>query len=192
MSRAQTIADDTAERLILDAADHLFYVRGNAGVGMADVRDAAGVSLRRLYTLHPSKGDLVSAWLRDRHTRWMQWFADAVESHADTRSDALLATFDALDQWVATPGYRGCAFLNSLAESSQIDDAHRVIIAAHKRSLIDYLAGLAARDHPDSPDWLVPAIAVLIDGAIVDMDVFGDHTPIVAARIAAEHLLEHA
>jgi AcrR family transcriptional regulator len=192
MSRAQTIADDTAERLILDAADHLFYVRGNAGVGMADVRDAAGVSLRRLYTLHPSKGDLVSAWLRDRHTRWMQWFADAVESHADTRSDALLATFDALDQWVATPGYRGCAFLNSLAESSQIDDAHRVIIAAHKRSLIDYLAGLAARDHPDSPDWLVPAIAVLIDGAIVDMAVFGDHTPIVAARIAAEHLLEHA
>jgi AcrR family transcriptional regulator len=192
MSPVATLTDETAERRILDASDRLFYVRGIAGVGMADVRDAAGVSLRRLYALHPSKDDLVAAWLRDRHDRWMQWFADAVESRADDGDDALLATFDALDEWVNTPDYRGCAFLNSLAETSQIDDEHRVVIAAHKRSLIEYLAALAARDHPDSPDWLVPAFAVLIDGAIVQTAVFGDHSPIDAARIAAEHLLQRA
>lgn len=189
MSPVATLTDETAERRILDAADRLFYVRGIEGVAMADVRDAAGVSLRRLYSLHPSKGDLVAAWLSDRHARWMQWFADAVDTRTDAGADALLSTFDALDEWVDTPGYRGCAFLNSLAETSQIDDTHRVVIAAHKRSLIDYLASLAARDHPDAPDWLVPAIAVLIDGAIVQTAVFGDHSPILAARSAAEHLV---
>lgn len=192
MSPAQTITDEDAERLVLDAADRLFYERGIAGVGMADVRDASGVSLRRLYSQHASKGDLVEDWLRDRHTRWMQWFSDAVEARTDAGADALLATFDALDEWVDTPGYRGCAFLNSLAETSQIDDVHRTVIAGHKRSLIDYLATLATRDHPKAPDWLVPAIAVLIDGAIVQTAVFGDPSPIAAARIAAVHLLENA
>jgi AcrR family transcriptional regulator len=192
MSPTGTLTDETAERRILDAADRLFYVRGIEGVGMADVRDAAGVSMRRLYSLHPSKGDLVAAWLSDRHTRWMQWFSDAVDARTDEGADALLATFDALDQWVDTPDYRGCAFLNSLAETSQIDDAHRVVIADHKRSLIDYLAALAARDHPDAPQWLVPAFAVLIDGAIVQTAVFGDHAPVAAARIAAAHLLEQS
>ncbi len=190
MGPAGTLTDVNAERRILDAADRLFYVRGIEGVTMADVRDSAGVSLRRLYSLHPSKGDLVAAWLTDRHNRWMQWFADAVDARTAAGTDALLSTFDALDEWVDTPGYRGCAFLNSLAEASQIDDAHRATIADHKRSLIDYLASLAARDHPHAPEWLVLAMAVLIDGAIVQTAVFNDHSPIAAARIAATHLLE--
>lgn len=190
MSPAGILTDETAERRILDAADGLFYLRGIEGVTMADVRDAAGVSLRRLYSLHPSKGDLVAAWLTDRHDRWMQWFADVVGARTAAGTDALLATFDALDEWVDTPGYRGCAFLNSLAETSQIDDAHRVVIANHKRSLIDYLASLAAHEHPHAPDWLVLAMAVLIDGAIVQTAVFNDHSPIASARMAAARLLE--
>ena len=88
------------------------------------------------------------------------------------------------------PGYRGCAFVNALAETSQIDDEHRALVVAHKRSLVDYLAVLAARDHPGSPEWLVLAIAVLIDGAIVQTAVLNDHSPIAAARMAAARLLE--
>lgn len=190
MSPVSTINDDAAEKLILEAAGRLLYERGIQGVGMTDIRDAAGVSLRRLYALHPSKNDLVAAWLADRHTRWMEWFADVVESRVDEGADALLATFDALDQWVDEPGYRGCAFVNALAETSQIDDEHRALVVAHKRSLVEYVAVLAARDHPESPDWLVPAIAVLIDGAIVQAAVLNDHSPIAAARMAAARLLE--
>ncbi len=188
MSPAATTTPDAASRAILEAADRLFYERGIAGVGMDDIRDAAGVSLRRLYTMHPSKRDLVSAWLRDRHTRWMAWFTDSVDRHATGGTDALVATFDALDDWVGTPGYRGCAFLNSIAETSEIDDDHRAIVASHKSSLVEHLSSLAVRDHPDAPSWLAPAIAVLIDGAIVQSAVFGDHAPITAARSAALHL----
>ncbi len=188
MSPASTIAPDAASRAILDAADRLFYERGIAGVGMDEIRDAAGVSLRRLYSAHPSKRDLVSAWLNDRHTRWMGWFTEAVDRHAADGTDALVATFDALDDWADTPGYRGCAFLNSIAETSEIDDEHRAIVAAHKRSLVEHVSMLAMRDHPGAPSWLAPAIAVLIDGAIVQTAVFGDRTPITAARSAALHL----
>ncbi len=179
-----------AERAILTCADRLFYERGIEGVGMADVRDAAGVSLRRLYLLHPSKRHLVAAWLEDRHNRWMVWFRQTVERRTAEGTDALLATFDAIEEWATSPGYRGCAFVNTLAEVSEIDETHRAIVRTHKRALIDLLAELATRDHPDGPPWLPGALAVLIDGAIVRAAIFGSTTPIADARSAAARLLE--
>lgn len=176
-------------RAVLDAADRLFYERGIAGVGMAEVRDAAGVSLRRLYGLYPGKKDLVAAWLDDRHVRWMNWFTSTVERETAEGTDPLLATFDALDEWVSSPTYRGCAFLNAIAETTEIDDQHRRIVADHKRELTEHLATLATASHPAAPPWLPDAIAVLIDGAIVQSAVFGSAAPIAAARHAAAALL---
>ncbi len=189
MNRSGTITADAAERAVLDAADELFYRRGIAGVSMSEIRDAAQVSMRRLYVLYPSKRDLVAGWLEDRHLRWMAWFTDATDRHTQRGTDSVLATFDALAEWVASPGYRGCAFLNSLAEADEIDDVHRAVIAHHKRSLIEHVAALALADHPDAPTWLPAAIGVLIDGAIVQSAVFETTTPVTAARTAAAHLI---
>lgn len=190
MSPAATMPVDDARRAVLQAADELFYARGIGGVVMSDIRDASGVSMRRLYTLYPSKRDLVAGWLTDRHDRWMAWFTDAVERHIAAGVDPVLATFDAIAEWVTTPGYRGCAFINSLAETSELDDAHRAIVAEHKRDLTRHLAVLAARHHPDPPDWLPAALAVVIDGAIVQCTVFAGTEPLTAARSAVHHLLE--
>ncbi len=190
MSPAATIDDDEATRAILQAADALFYARGIAAVTMSDVRDRSGVSMRRLYALHPSKGDLVAAWLTERHRTWMNWFTVTVDRHIAAGTDSLLATFDALREWISSPGYRGCAFVNAIAETAEIDDRHRTIIAEHKRDLLAHLTALATRDHLGAPDWLVPALGVLLDGALVQCAVFGDDRPLVAARAAAHHLLE--
>jgi AcrR family transcriptional regulator len=188
VSPAATLTNDQAERAVLEAADRLFYERGIAGVGMADVRDASGVSLRRLYALHSSKRDLVAAWLDDRHVRWMGWFGDAVDRHVAAGVDPLLAPFDALDEWVSSPGYRGCAFLNAIAETTEIDDGHRDIVARHKLSLTDDLSTLVQRSGRDTP-WLAEALAVLVDGAIVQSAALRSPAPIAAARAAATSML---
>jgi AcrR family transcriptional regulator len=177
---------------VLDAADRLFYERGIGGVGMDDIRDAAGVSLRRLYSLHPSKRDLVAAWLDDRHGRWMAWFDAAVERHVAAGVEPLLAPFDAINEWVHSPGYRGCAFINAIAETSEIDDSHRAIIAAHKRDLLQHVRLLATRSTRILPEWVPDAVAVLIDGAIVQTAIYGDDSPIAPARAAAAQLLKAA
>lgn len=189
MSPAATKGRAESAVAVLAAADALFYERGIAGVGMADVRDASGVSLRRLYTLYPSKRDLVAAWLDDRHVRWMAWFTTSVSRLAGGGTDPLLVTFDAIEEWVHAPGYRGCAFLNAIAETTEIDDAHRAIVADHKRALIEHLASLATAAHPEAPDWLPETIGVLIDGAIVQAAVFGTDAPILAARRGAAQML---
>lgn len=190
MSPAAVLSADDARRAVLRAADDLFYARGIGGVVMSDIRDESGVSMRRLYALYPSKRDLVAGWLVDRHERWMAWFTTTVDRFAAEGHDPVLATFDAIAEWVTTPGYRGCAFINSLAETSELDDAHRTIIADHKRDLVDHLARLATRDHPDAPAWLPAALAVVIDGTIVQCSVFSNTDPLDAARSAVRQLLE--
>ena len=79
--------------------------------------------------------------------------------------------------------------LNAIAETDEIVDVHRTIIADHKRALIEHVAALALADHPDAPPWLPAAIGVLIDGAIVQSGVFNTVAPVAAARSAAAQLI---
>ena len=190
MSPVATMSADDARRAVLRSADDLFYARGIGGVVMADIRDASGVSMRRLYAMYPSKSELVAGWLTDRHDRWMAWFTSTVERHVAAGTDSAMATFDAIAEWVTSPGYRGCAFINSMAETSEVDETHRTIIAAHKRDLIEHLAQLAARDHPQAPVWFPAALAVVLDGVIVQCTIFAGTEPLDAARSAVHQLLE--
>jgi AcrR family transcriptional regulator len=158
-------------------------------VGMAEIRDDSGVSLRRLYALYPSKRDLVGAWLTARHASWMEWFSGSVERRAAAGVEPLLAAFDAVAEWAATPGYRGCAFVNTAAESGEIDDAHRRIVAEHKEALLAFLAALAEEGGYREPARLGRMIAVLLDGAMAEAAVLASVEPVATARAAATILL---
>jgi AcrR family transcriptional regulator len=95
---------ETARARVLDAAGELFYGRGVQAVGMDEIRSASGVSLKRLYQLFPSKGDLVQAYLRRRDARWRA----ALAGYVDARPAAVrvLAVFDCLTQAGIAPAPR--------------------------------------------------------------------------------------
>jgi AcrR family transcriptional regulator len=180
MSPAATMDAADALGALEHAADDLFYEYGVAGVSVAQIRDASGVSLRRLYSLCPSKDALVSVWLRYRHTTWMAGFTNAVNEHLDAGHQPVDAIFDALAEWMTETDFRGCGFINTHAGSA-LTDEHTQIIRDHKRTLGDYLATLTP--HGD-------AIAVLVDGAIVQASIFASVEPIELARGAASALLK--
>jgi AcrR family transcriptional regulator len=148
---------------------------------MAEIRDESHVSLRRLYTLFGSKRGLVAAWLEERHRSWMDWFADSIERSRAAGVEPLLAAFDAIDSWAAT--------LNTAAEVAEIDDTHRAIIAAHKRQLIAYLAGLASEGGHEPAEELAEMIGVLLDGSIVQSAVLSSRQPIAAARAVTARMI---
>ena len=68
---ARGLSDDAARELVIATADSLYNLRGIQSVGMDALRDASGVSLKRLYKLFPSKEIIVEEVLRSRHERWM-------------------------------------------------------------------------------------------------------------------------
>ncbi|MEV0057850.1 helix-turn-helix domain-containing protein, partial [Saccharopolyspora shandongensis] len=103
---------EIARERVLEAAAELFYARGIQAVGMDAVRNASGVSLKRLYQLFPSKEALVLEFLKQRDARWRRALADYVDTRA-TPDERIFAVFDWLYKWFSEPDYRGCAFINS-------------------------------------------------------------------------------
>lgn len=179
---------DPAQRVV-DAADELFYARGIRAVGMDDVRNAAGVSLKRLYSLFPSKDSLVLAVLRKRHAMWTEGLTAAVESIEEPR-ERLLAVYDYLAEWFAEDGFRGCGFINAFGELGPTSPEVADYAREHKRSFQDQLAALVSEAGFDVA--LAPQLAILAEGAQTTAAIEGSPDAAGHARRAAETLIDAA
>lgn len=183
------MGDQEARERVLAAAGPLFYRRGFTAVGMDDIRDASGVSLKRLYLCFPSKDRLVEAVLTRRDDQWMAALAQQVDRHGDPRL-RLLAVFSFLRDWFASPGFRGCAFINAFGELGSRSPAVAEIARLHKLRLRGYLAQLAAEAGVPDPAVLAGQLLVLMDGAIVVAATGTSTQAAEYARQAAQALLD--
>jgi AcrR family transcriptional regulator len=177
---------ETAQARVLGAAGELFYGRGVQSVGMDEIRSASGVSLKRLYQLFPSKGDIVEAYLRTRDARWRAALAEYVE--AQPAMVRIPAVFDWLYQWFGEPDFRGCGFINCFGELGSISPAVADVARAHKEAFQEYLAGLVAE--AGGPPELAGHLALLAEGATTTAAISGSAEPARQARDAARVLLE--
>ena len=169
---------------VLDAAAALFYERGIQAVGMAEIRTAACVSLKRLYQCFASKDELVAAYLRRRDERWRGELAAHLAAHPD---DGALAVFDWLATWFADPGFRGCAFINSFGELGATSAAVRAAAREHKAALREQLLDLLTGEERQER---ATQLLLLVDGAITTAAITGDPDSAASARAAAGALLD--
>ncbi|MER6948254.1 TetR/AcrR family transcriptional regulator [Nonomuraea sp. NPDC000554] len=179
---------ETARERVLEAAEELFYSQGIQAVGMDAVRNASGVSLKRLYQLFPSKEALVLEFLQQRDARWQRALADYVGAQS-TPEERIAAVFDWLYKWFSEPDYRGCAFINSFGELGAVAPEVAEQARQHKQAFRDYLADLVTAC--GRPAELADQLALLAEGAITTAAIFGTPEPAHQARDAAR-LLMHA
>ena len=172
-----------AER-ILETADRLFYHQGIRAMGVDTIVAELGISKRTLYNHFPSKDALIIAYL-SRRLRPND-FSDAPPA------EQILSSFDRLERTFASRGFRGCPFVNAVAELGDAAHPAKGIAAAFKeqrrvwfRTLLDQL-GVA------ESDALATQLALLVDGAIAVALVRGDPTIARASRQAAQTLLRAA
>src|ERR1700760_3171824 len=93
---------------ILAAADALFNGQGIRAVGVDAIAAQAGISKRTLYNYYPSKDVLVMAYLSRRYY--------PVKPSERPPLEQILHTFDWLERWFASNDFRGCPFVNAVAE----------------------------------------------------------------------------
>lgn len=183
------IDEKTARESVIQAADELFYTRGVQAVGMDAVRTAAGVSLKRIYSLFASKDDLIVAVLRHRTAVWDAGLASASE-RATTARERILAIFDFLDGWFREPDFRGCAFINAHGELGASSSAVVDVVRGQKHAFQEYVARLVA--DVGAPPALAPQLAILAEGAQTTAAIAGTPDAAQQARAAAEILLDAA
>jgi AcrR family transcriptional regulator len=169
---------------ILDTAGRLFYGQGIRAVGVDTIAAEIGISKRTLYNYFPSKDELILAYL-SRHL---------IEPRTSERPllEQILRYFDWLERWFAADTFRGCPFVNAVAELG--DAAHpgtRMAVAYKERHRL-WLRGALTQMNVVDPDTLATQVAILVEGAIIAALVRGDPGVARAAKAAARVLLTAA
>ncbi|RYF43638.1 MAG: TetR/AcrR family transcriptional regulator [Comamonadaceae bacterium] len=152
------------DRILVTAHD-LFYRHGIRATGIDRVIAEAGVAKLTFYRHFPSKDELVRAFLEYRHARWMAWFVDALGRHGAKPEQGLAPVTAALAEWFGEPHFRGCAFINAVAEvGGSLADANAIALR-HKQDMEAVIAELL----PPGPhrEARAQACALAVDGAIV-------------------------
>lgn len=180
--------DDEARARVLAAADRLYNARGVQAVGMDAVCAAAGVSLKRLYRMFPSKEALTEQVLAGRHEMWNALLTEATK--AEGVRERLLGIYDMLARSFDTDDFRGCIFINSFGELGATAPRIAEIIRAHKSGFQARLAEIVA--DAGAPAWLAPQLAILAEGAQTTAAIAGNNQAAADARRAAATLIDAA
>lgn len=180
--------ENEAREKLLAAAEELYYDKGFAAVGMDELRSAAGVSLRRLYAIFPSKRDIVAAVLQRKHVEWEGNFDAAVIAAGDEPRARLLSVYGFLEQWFCSEGFRGCAFINAFGELGGTDPDVARIVREHKASFQARMSELAV--DAGMPAALAAQLAILAEGAQSTAAIAADPLAAAHARAAAEVLID--
>ena len=173
--RAMTNATAPLEprQRILETAMRLFYADGIRAVGIDRLIAESQVAKASFYRHFPSKDDLVLAFLRLQHKRWMNWFAGRLEARCAAAGPAMERAAEVLREWFEEPDFRGCAFINTLAEGSAQGEAISVV-QSHKDELQDCLLALARRCGHPQPERAAEDALLIVEGAIVRAHMTGD------------------
>ncbi|WPB57700.1 helix-turn-helix domain-containing protein [Xylophilus sp. GOD-11R] len=164
-----TLETSAARDRLLRTAHALFYRDGIRATGIDRVIAEAAVTKVTFYRHFPSKDVLVRAFLDYRHDLWMGWFVDALGRHGGA-SRGLSALADAMQEWFTQPGFRGCAFINAVAETGGDPADTRAAAAAHKREMGEVIRALLPADDT-SADRTAAMAALAVDGAIVQAQI---------------------
>lgn len=171
-------------RALLDCVERLVYAHGVQAVGMDRVREASGLSLKRIYSMFATKEDLVVEMLRRRDRRWRESLVGYVEQFDDPRR-RVLAVFDWLHDFFAQPGFRGCAWINIHGELGTGSPAILDEVRRHKEAFRAHLTGWVRAAGSTEAE----SVYLLAEGAIVTAGITGDPETARRARTAAESLL---
>ena len=177
---------------IVEVAGGLFYKQGYGATGVAQIIEACGIAKGTFYSHFKSKGELGVAWLKRRHTAWSGWLEGRMADEGTSR-EKLVGAFDFLGGWLEQSGFRGCAFLNTLAETPEAGAPMREEVRRHKARLRERLVDLAREHFAELPAEEAEAkgtvIFLLFEGALVEAANFRALWPVDAARGQVEEML---
>lgn len=175
-----------ARERLLNAAEELFYAEGIRAVGVERILAESGVGRASFYRHFAGKDDLVVAVLQRRDLAWRTWLAERV----DALGGQPLDVFDALAERFATADFRGCAFINTMAETADTGSSAYRVAAEHKERVTSYVAGLLGDAGHENADACARRFVLLMDGAIVTALRERTTAPAAEARAMAAAMLD--
>ena len=155
-----------ARTRLLRTAAAIFYAEGIHGVGVDRIVAEAQVTRATFYRHFPGKEDLVVAYLEAADAQVRAGIA-AATGPAVSPGDAVRLLTEAIGDDLCRPGFRGCAFINAVAEYPDPDSViHRAVLVHRAWLEATLVAVLADAGHPE-PELAGRHVLMLRDGAVV-------------------------
>jgi AcrR family transcriptional regulator len=166
MARNDTEARPSEARLrLLNTATRIFYAEGIHSVGVDRIIAEAKVTRATFYRHFPGKEDLVVAYLQSAD-QGIRGQVDTAIATSTSASDSVRAVAASIAAGIQSPGFRGCAFLNAVAEYP--DPAHPVhqVVLAHRRWFLDTITTLMTNIEETKAEPAAQHFVMLRDGAM--------------------------
>jgi len=174
---------------LVEKALEVFYRNGFHATGMDRLVAETGISKTSMYKHFRTKEDLILATLNLRDEQFRKWLFRRMDELGSTPRGQLIAMFDALKEWFAQTGFRGCMFMKASAEYQDPEDPIYELAADHKRKILGNLCDLAARAGARNPEGLARSLILLKEGAIMAAHLKLTKSPAMEAKVAAKTLL---
>jgi AcrR family transcriptional regulator len=180
-----------ASERIRHTARELFYNNGIRAVGVDVIVAEAGVTKPTLYRTFPSKDELAASYLRDHEVEVWACLDAAIAAHPGDPREQVLAYFKFVcENTQRSAQYRGCGLTNALVEFPEHDHPARQVAMAHKREFRRRFAELAREMGVRVPDALGDSLMLLLEGAYVAGQTFGEESPAARLCEAAAQLID--
>jgi len=177
---------------LIDTALRLFARHGYRATGIDTILAEAGVAKMTLYHHFKSKDELIVAALRRRDAEWREWFIGRVTKLAGTPRERLFAVFDVMEEWFRNKDYHGCSFGQAATEFRDPKHSVHRMASEHKQQMLVYFRELATAAGAKDPELLAQQISLLVEGAVIHMEVFREPQVARIADDAAEKLMDGA
>lgn len=155
-----------ARSRLLGTATRIFYAEGLHSVGIDRIVAEANVTRATLYRHFPGKEDLVVAYLRGVHEMEREGIEKILADDLPA-ADKLRAIARSITEGIRSAQFRGCAFLNAVAEYP--DPAHPVhqAVLEHREWFLNTVTDLLAQVGDTPAELAGRHFVMLRDGAMV-------------------------
>ncbi|MEU1299406.1 TetR/AcrR family transcriptional regulator [Streptomyces shenzhenensis] len=178
-----------ARSRLLKTAGRVFYAEGIHSVGVDRIVAEAQVTRATFYRHFPSKETLVVAYLNEADQA-MRGQADAAVAAGLPAADTIRTLSAYIAEGIRSPGFRGCAFLNAVAEYPESDHPVHLAVLAHRQWFLDTVTGLLAeiREKPAEP--AARHFVMMRDGAMAAGCLFDSELVCETFLLGVEGLLK--
>ncbi|WP_030669224.1 TetR/AcrR family transcriptional regulator [Streptomyces sp. NRRL B-1347] len=167
VSRPGRVAKLPPRERILDAAEELFQSEGILRVGVQAIAERAGTTKMAIYRHFETKDALVAEWLRILAADYRAAFDRVGAEYPDRPREQILGLARFIAEGLPTLSYRGCPFVNSLAELPDRAHPARQVIEQHKAHQMRRLLGMCAAAGLADPEQAAAEITFVLEGAQV-------------------------
>lgn len=154
-----------ARSRLLATATRLFYAEGLHSVGIDRIIAEAKVTRATLYRHFPGKEDLVVAYLQGIHAMERGGIDKALASGLSS-VDVLRTIAKSITEGIQSAQFRGCAFLNAVAEYADPEHPVHQAVLAHREWFLRTITDLLAQAGITPPEPAGRHFVMLRDGAM--------------------------